>query len=142
MDSVFLDADVLLDLYVDRQPHHDIALRLLTELKRHKTRCYTSAVVVANIYYLLAKIQNKQFALEKLRRLRKLVSIAPLTEAIIDAALSDPHKDFEDSIQLNCALNNGVGVLITRNIADYPKGRISLADPSQYLVGLPETNKR
>jgi predicted nucleic acid-binding protein len=133
MDKVFIDADVLLDLYILREPHHDNALRLFSELKRSNTLCYTSAVVVANIYYLLARLQNRQYAVEKLRRLRKLVSIAPVAESTVDAALSLPYKDFEDSIQFHCAIQNGIGTLITRNTKDYPKTQLRVVDPTQYL---------
>ncbi|MCX7038146.1 MAG: PIN domain-containing protein [Spirochaetes bacterium] len=90
MTSVFLDADVILDLYVQREPHHQLALRLFSHLKRAKMRCYTSAVILANIYYMLARIENRRYALEKIRRLRNFVAIAPLNETTIDAALSSP----------------------------------------------------
>jgi predicted nucleic acid-binding protein len=133
MGKVFLDADVVLDLYVERQPHHDLALRLFTQLKRSKTKCYTSALVLANVYYILAKIENRQYALTKIRQLRKLVSIAPIDESIVDAALLSPYKDLEDSIQFHCALKQAIDTLITRNIKDYPKQQLRAADPVQYL---------
>jgi predicted nucleic acid-binding protein len=82
---------------------------------------------------MLAKIQNARYALDKMRRFRKLVSIAPLNESIIDTALSFPYKDFEDSIQFQCAMQNGIKTLITRNSKDYPKDQLRVADPSQYL---------
>jgi predicted nucleic acid-binding protein len=133
MNRVFLDADVVLDFYVQRQPHHNLALRLFTQLKRSKTDCYTSALVVANVYYILAKVESRQYAIDKVRRLRKLVAIAPINESTVDAALSAPYKDFEDSIQFHCAIQNGINTLITRNIRDYPKGRLLVTDPIQYL---------
>ena len=132
-DSVFIDTDVLLDFYIQRQPHHDTALRLFTQLSRQKTRCHTSAVVVANIHYILTRLMNRQYATDKVRRLRSFVSIAPLDEGMIDAAISSTSRDFEDSIQYHCALANGIDTLITRNTGDYPKGRIRIADPGQYL---------
>jgi len=133
MDKVFIDADVLLDLYVLREPHHDNALRLFSLLKQSRTPCYTSPVVVANVSYILAKLQNRQYAVEKLRRMRKLVSIAPINESTVDAALSLPYKDFEDSIQFHCAVQNAIGTLITRNTRDYPGGQLRVVDPAQYL---------
>ena len=133
MNRVFIDSDVVLDFYVKREPHHETALRLFTHLKRAKVRCYTSAVVMANAYYMLTKIENMRYALEKMRKLRKFVSIAPLDESIIDAALSLPYKDFEDSIQFQCAIQNGIETIITRNTKDYPKYRLRVADPGQYL---------
>jgi predicted nucleic acid-binding protein len=133
MNKVFLDSDVVLDFYVQREPHYETTLRLFTHLKREKIHCYTSAVVLANVYYMLTKIENSRYALDKMRRLRKLVSIAPLNESIIDAALSCPYKDFEDSIQFQCAIQNGIDTIITRNIKDYPKDQLRVADPGQYL---------
>jgi predicted nucleic acid-binding protein len=133
MNRVFLDSDIVLDFYVRREPHHEAALRLFTHLKRERTRCYTSAVVVANAYYMLSSIESPKYALDKMRKLRKLVSIAPLNESIIDVALSFPYKDFEDSIQFQCAIQNGIETIITRNTKDYPKDQLKVADPGQYL---------
>ena len=133
MTKVFLDADVVLDFYIERQPHHNIALRLFTELKQSKTNCYTSALVVANVYYVLSKIEGRQYAIDKIRRLRKLIAIAPIDESILDDALASPYKDFEDSIQFHCAVQNGIKTLITRNSKDYPKERLLIVEPIQYL---------
>ena len=88
---------------------------------------------MANVYYILAKIANRQFAMDKIRRLRKLVAIAPINESTVDAALSSPYKDFEDSIQFHCAVQNGMNTLITRNTRDYPKEQLRVTDPLQYL---------
>src|SRR5208282_1400382 len=65
MNSVFLDSDIVLDFYVQREPHHETALRLFTHLRRSRTRCFTSAVVIANVYYMLAKIESIKYALDK-----------------------------------------------------------------------------
>ena len=133
MRSVFLDTDVILDLFVRREPHHGMALKLFSHLHKSKASCLTSAVVVANLYYLLAKLRNKPYALERIRRLRKLVGVAAIDEAVLDAALAAPHKDFEDSLQYQCALSNDIPTLITRNTGDFPRGRITVLNPTDYL---------
>lgn len=83
-----------------------------------------------------SKMENARYALDKMRRFRKLVSIASLNESIIDAALSFPYKDFEDSIQFQCAMQNGMRTLITRNSKDYPRDQLRVADPGQYLSAI------
>lgn len=133
MSSVFLDTDVVLDLYIERQPHHDIALRLFSKLKRTKIRCYTSPIIIANVYYILSKLENREYAMDKIRKLRKLISIAPINDTIIDSAITSPYKDFEDSIQFHCAINNNINIFITRNIRHYPKEQLRVSDPTQYL---------
>ncbi len=133
MNSIFIDTDVILDLYIKREPHHTEALRLFTQLKRSKTECFTSPIVLANVHYLLSKIKSKSYAIEKIKKLRKLVSVATVDETIIDRSLESPHRDFEDSIQYFCALENGIECIITRNTKDFPKSGISIATPGEYL---------
>ena len=133
MNSIFVDTDVILDLFIRREPHHQEALRLFTHLKRSKTGCFTSPIVIANAYYILTKIRDKRYALDKMRKLRKLLSIAPIDATIIDSALGSSHKDFEDSIQYFCALRNGIKTIITRNTRDYPKAEITITNPGEYL---------
>jgi predicted nucleic acid-binding protein len=133
MNTVFLDSDVILDFYIERQPHHNVALRLFTRLKRSRAKCCTSAVIVANAYYILTKLESKEYALDKIRKLRKFVEIIPIDSSTIDAALTSPYKDFEDSIQFHCAIQNKVGTFITRNVRHYPKEQLRIAEPTQYL---------
>jgi predicted nucleic acid-binding protein len=133
MDSVFLDTDVVLDLFIRREPHHSEALQLFTTIKRSKTRCFTSPIVIANAYYILSKVKDKGYALERIKGLRKLVQVVSVDESIIDAAIEKPFKDFEDSIQYACARKNGIGAILTRNIKDYPKSDIIIANPGEYL---------
>ncbi len=133
MARVFLDGDVLLDIFLEREPHHTVALRLLSHLIQTKTDCLTSPVILANMNYLLTRAKGREYALGKLRGLRQIVGVAGMDEAIVDAALADPQKDFEDSVQLHCAFANGVETLITRNVKHFPKDRMKVTDPAQHL---------
>ena len=139
MGSAFLDADVILDLFIRREPHHAEALRLFSRLRRAKFRCVTSPLVIANVHYVLGRLRTKRYALGRIGRLRRLVGVAPLTEAEVDAAITSPYRDFEDSVQYHCALAAGFDTLITRNTRDYPKGRLNIVTPRQYLdmIGTP-----
>ena len=133
MTKIFLDSDVLLDLFIEREPHHTIAQRLLTVLKRKGLQCYTSPIVLANVNYILAKAKGREYSIGKLRSLRALLNVLQIDERIVDAAVASPQTDFEDTLQLQCALANGIDTLITRNVRPYPKARIQIVDPMQYL---------
>ena len=134
MDSVFVDTDVILDLFIRREPHHKIALRFFSFLKRNAIQGYTSPVSVANAYYILAKTRDRRYALDKTRRLLRLVRIATLDQQITGAAIGTPYKDFEDSIQYHCALASGINTLITRNVSDYPKDQLKVLLPDEYMT--------
>jgi predicted nucleic acid-binding protein len=137
MTKVFIDADVLLDVFLEREPHHTMALRLLTDLRRTDTNSFTSPVVLANMNYILSKAKGREYSVGKLRSLRRMVGIVPIDEGMVDAALAAPHRDFEDSLQLHCAEENGIGTLITRNVKHYPKGRLRITSPAEYLGSKP-----
>ena len=133
MSSVFVDTDIVLDLFVKREPHHSIALRFFSFLKKRNVQGITSPIVIANTYYLLARIKNKSYAIDKIRKLRQLIRVAPVDEEIIDAAINVPYKDFEDSIQYHCAMSNNLKFLVTRNVADYPKNNLNIVLPDEYM---------
>jgi predicted nucleic acid-binding protein len=133
MSKIFLDSDVLLDLFIEREPHHTIAQRLLTALKRKGLKCYTSPIVLANVNYILAKAKGRTYSIGKLRSLRAILNVLQIDERMVDAAVAAPQIDFEDILQLQCALANRVDTLITRNVRHYPKTRIQIVDPMQYL---------
>ena len=140
MAKVFLDGDVLLDVFLEREPHHTLALRLLSHLIQSKTSCCTSPVILANMNYLLTKVKGREYALGKLRGLRQIAGVAGIDQGIVDAALANPQKDFEDSLQLHCAIANGGETLITRNVRHFPKDRMKVTDPAQYLGSQKVTN--
>ncbi len=133
MSKVFIDTDVILDVFIRREPHHREALRFFSHVKRAGIEGCTSPIVLANTYYILAKLKTKKYAKEKIRKLRNIIGIASVSEATIDAALQSSQKDFEDSIQYHCALQNGIQFLVTRNIRDYPKEKLHILLPAEYM---------
>ncbi len=133
MADLFIDTDVILDLFVKREPHHRQALRFFSYIKKNSLSGCTSPVVLANTYYILAKLRTTKYAKEKIRKLRNIIGIASVSEATIDAALHSSQKDFEDSIQYHCALDNKIKFLVTRNTRDYPKVPIHILLPTEYM---------
>ena len=48
-------------------------------------------------------------------------------------ALSSSFKDFEDAIQSYSALENGIKVLITRNLKDYTQSDLTVFTAEEFL---------
>jgi len=62
-----------------------------------------------------------------------LVKILPLTDDIIEAALTSHFTDFEDAVQYYTALTNDIPFLITRNTKDYKKPRLTVCTAQEFL---------
>lgn len=133
MHSIFIDSDIILDLFAKREPHYIHAAKLFTLIDRKEVIAYTSPLVFANIHYILSKLASKTLALQNLRKLKSLIKMLPVDEKIIEFSLSSDFKDFEESIQYFVAKTNNIKFLITRNIKDYKKAKITVCTAEEFL---------
>lgn len=132
--KIFVDGDVILDLLLKREKFYKKAVRLFTLIEKGKIAGYTSPLVIANIYYIITRLENKISAFEKTKLLRTLLGVLELNEKIIDMAIAKPYSDFEDSIQYHCSLYHGINTIITRNVKDYPEKEINILEPADYII--------
>ena len=133
MKNVFLDTNVILDFLGERAGFYEPAARILTLADLKKIKIYTSAVSIANTYYLLAKYENHESAIEKIRKFNVLCTIATTDDEVLDKAINSNFKDFEDSIQYFSAIASGCNLIITRNEKDFKHALIPVMNPIGFL---------
>jgi hypothetical protein len=133
MDRIFLDINVFQDILSARQGY-DASVFIIELVRQGKMKGFCSALTIPILWYLNRKMDNQR---EKLRILLKGFSIIALTLAMIKKTLSR-HRfgDLEDEIQYLSAQKSGSKILITRNIADFPKHPLQLFTPEKYLENL------
>lgn len=132
MIHVFLDSNVILDLLMNRGPFAHES-RLIFELaEKEKIRLYTSALSMANIHYIISKEWSVDLAHQAIGRVRKLVSITAVTEAMLDECIRRRHKDFEDAIQFHSA-KESCEVIVTRDLKGFSAFRFPCLTPSGFL---------
>ncbi len=136
MKKVFVDSDIILDLLAKREPHYFHAAKLFTLIDQQKVKGYTSPIIFANLHYLLRKNSSNSAALKSLRKLKTLINILSVDERIIEQSLNSEFTDFEDAIQYFAAVNNGISIIITRNKADYKKGKIPVVTAEEFLKSI------
>jgi len=128
---LFVDSDILLDLLLNRDPFHPQLL--LLEATNREIRLSTSALVIANINYILAKQVGAANSRTKIKELIKTVKVLSFEAEVIDVALDSAFSDFEDSIQNIIAVRNNCDAIITRNIKDYKQATIPVLTAEQFL---------
>lgn len=132
MIKIFIDSDIILDLLLKRKEYAHSA-QLMTEIVSGKLKGYTSPIVIANIHYIMCKLESKKKSLDNIRKLRKIISILSVTEEIIDKALLLEAPDFEDSIQFITSEKNKMDFIITRNRKDFKESRVPVMDAQEFL---------
>jgi predicted nucleic acid-binding protein len=131
---LFADSDILLDLLLDRNPLYTQIL--LYETEKRGLKLSTSALVIANIYYILSKVTGAANAKAQIGKLLNILNILPVESEVITLALQSNFKDFEDGVQYFVAKKYLCQVIITRNIKDYKYSEIPVLTALDFLKTL------
>ena len=134
MKKIFLDSDVLLDLLLDREPFIDDITEILEESLSSGIKLCVSPITVANINYIIGKLENQRKANTQRKKILKIVRVENVGQSIMDTASNSKFKDFEDAIQNYCAEESGHQIIITRNTKDYKESDLSILTPKEYLA--------
>lgn len=134
MKKLFLDSDVLLDLLLDREPFSEDIAQLIEKSVDSDVKLYTSAISITNIHYIIGRLENRNKANSKTKKILSFVSMEDIGQKVIDKASSSRFKDFEDSVQNYCAVEAGHKIIITRNTKDYKESELSILTPKEYLA--------
>ena len=136
MEKVFVDSDIILDLLSGRQPHYNYAAELFSLADEDSVKVFVSSLSFANVNYILSKQYSADQARKKLLKFKTLVSVLSVNNKTIELALASDFKDFEDAIQYYTAIENGLSVLLTRNLRDFKKAEITVLTAEQYLKAI------
>ena len=136
MHRLLVDSDVILVLFIDREPHHSVALKFFSYLDRNTETItpFMSHVAVANVVYILGRTKSQDYAVARISSLRSIVHVATMTEEVIDKALREPYKDFEDSSQYFCAIENDLHSIVTRNTRDFLSDDLLVMTPREFIA--------
>jgi len=132
-NKVFVDTDVIFDLLAKREPFYKYAARLFTNADQQELKICVSSLCFGNINYILSKQKSTTEARKILSRFKVLVEVLPVDDKVVELALNSDFKDFEDAIQYYCAIENGIKVLITRNLKDYKQASIPVLTAEEFV---------
>lgn len=133
MKRLFVDSDILLDVFLDRPPHFDPAATLLNEAFCRNIQLYTSGLVISHMIYFLKDINKYSQVKSILDVLLNGVNICTIDQSVIEAALNSSWKDLEDAIQYFAATHAKANAIITRNKKDYKLSRIPVYTAAEWV---------
>ena len=133
-DRVYVDADVILDLLAEREPHFHFAALLFSMADKAEIEAYVSPLIFSNLFYILRRLKSAAEARTILNKLNLIVTILPVNGRIIQMALASDFSDFEDAIQYYTATENAIPYLITRNKRHYQKSAIPVYTAEEFLT--------
>ena len=123
MSKIFFDANILLDILLPSRPNHTKALAVYAKICEYYDVLATSENILTTIEYIASKngtscetIGRFFTALEANFELYGFANILHDSLKIYSAACEKQEKiDFEDLLQLQCAIKNGCTTFITQD---------------------------
>lgn len=140
-----LDTNIILDWLLDRHPRHpwiDEAQALWAARDTGRIVAYAPASVMTDIFYITRRQTDIATAFEAVDKCFSALGILSVEGATLQAARALPGHDFEDNVQIACALAAQLDVIITRDPAGFQHAKVQtqldVIEPQEvntYLAG-------
>jgi predicted nucleic acid-binding protein len=131
---LFIDTNLLLDVLAERQPFYASAARIWSLCETGACAGFVSAISFNNVFYIVRRARDAAVARRALVLMRDIFgSVAP-DQQILNQAIDSDIRDFEDAIQFFSAHRAAADYLLTRNAADFPKTRLPILAPDEFLT--------
>jgi len=131
---ILVDADVILDVALDRTPWVAASGALLARLERGPVRGFVAWHTLSNLFYLLRPARGGGDARDFLVALTGFLRVAPTDTDAFRLAAGLPLKDLEDAMQAAAAGACGARWIATRNGKDYEGSPVPARTPQELLA--------
>ena len=134
MTKVFIDTNIFLDLFLNRENFAEDAEKLLLWCEEGLINGSTSAINIANIYYLVNQQKSKLETKKVIKQILDIVAIPNTSRKNLLLAIDSSFSDFEDGVQFFTALNiDGINYIVARNKKDYTYATIPVVTAAEFL---------
>ena len=122
--KIFLDTNVLLDIFMRREPYYDASAQVVYACERGQFTGGFTTLSACNIVYALRKQLGSAQTIEAIRRLVGIIEPIGTSVASLLQSLENPQTDFEDTVQSKCALEWNADTIITRDKSGFTDSAI------------------
>lgn len=130
---VLLDANILLDVALDRKPFVEESSRLVKWCQAAPQSAIIAWHTVSNVYYLLRAARDDGKAREFISNFLGFAAVAGGGTETVRHALMLPMVDFEDALQVVAAISADAQFIITRDLADFRRSPVAALTPIAFL---------
>lgn len=134
MSSVLYDANVLLDVMLNRLPFYAGSAAALRMAARGMVDGYVAGHAVTTVAYVAGRQIGRAPTHRALTQLLTYIRVAPVTDLGVRNALSSSMRDFEDAVTVAAAQAAGVELIVTRDEADFADCPIPTVLPEVLLA--------
>lgn len=136
MRRLLLDVNVVLDVLLERSPHHETATALWAALERGQGRGVLAAHALSTIHHLVQRSRGTAVARQAIEALLTVYDVAPVDRAVLRAALALASSDLEDAVGAAAAAASNCDAIVTRDPDGFRDCPVAVIDPGTALAWL------
>jgi predicted nucleic acid-binding protein len=137
---VMLDINFAADAFLKRQDYITQTEAILAANEQREIICYKAAYTVPTLFYIIRSELKKTMtrgqaearAFTDVTSCLRIFRVTQVTHHELTLALSYPGRDYEDKLQLACAVSQKVDAIITRD-KKFVRGYVTLLTPEELL---------
>lgn len=138
--KVLIDTNILLDFLLQREPFRQDAEELFQTIDSEQIVGYVTATTLTDIFYIARRhTRSIEQARQAVSETLIVMVICPVNRAIFEWALASGIADFEDAVQIACAVTEGLDAILTRDTQDFANSTIPILSVRQLLEQLEQT---
>lgn len=132
---LLIDSNVFLDVFLNRIDFLADSKKVIDYCMCLKKKCFIAAHSITNMYYIMRKEMNDELRRKILLSLFTYFNISSIDAPKLISALNrDDFRDFEDCLQNECAIEEQVDCIITRNKKDFEGANVSVYTPTEFAA--------
>ncbi|HEY7833151.1 MAG TPA: PIN domain-containing protein [Ktedonobacterales bacterium] len=133
---VLVDTNVALDWLLNRQPWSTAAQPLWDARDAGRLVAYLPASVLTDIFYIVRRQADISTAFAAVDRLFGAFGLLLVDDALLHQARALSGTDFEDNIQIACAVNARLDLIVTRDPTGFRASPVLAIEPPQITAHL------
>lgn len=127
---VLFDTNILLDAILRREPFTADAAFLIRAVGADQIKGFVSATTSTDVYYVVKRqTKSAEMARNAVADLLAIMEICTVDRNVLEQAILSNQSDFEDAVQIACAIVFGLNAIVTRDVAGFTDSVIQVLSP-------------
>lgn len=137
MIAALLDINIVLDVFLARPPWMVESVAVLEANRRRTIVGHLSAASLPTIFYIVRRNADLPRAHQVVTECLASFEILPVDRRAIELARTVEGSDFEDNLQVACAMLAGLDAIVTRDSKGFAGSSVPVYSPGEWLAQLP-----
>ncbi|MDD3240159.1 MAG: PIN domain-containing protein [Lachnospira sp.] len=132
---VLIDTNIVLDFLLNRDEYFKDANQIISKCAAKEIHGIIAAHTISNMFFIMRKQYSVQERKLLLKNMCKIFEVAGIdVNTILVALENEDFDDFEDCLQMRCAVNTNAQYIVTRNPSDFTSSIVPVVSPKEIVT--------